>query len=144
MITEAALSARKATAAGLGGITPWVWRRAIEASQNHNLAAIIAKIATRWGRGDYTCGNLIAASRLIALWKDKARVDARPIAIGGSLRRLISKAYSNQLRNKLHALLLDQQFGVLRSRYEAGVHSMRHLAAQCQQTNKVIALLEFS
>ena len=52
-IEAAASKARRTTTGGLQQITPWHLRQAIEADTNRHLARLLARLCTRWGRGDY-------------------------------------------------------------------------------------------
>ena len=136
MIEEAAKKSKRGTAGGLQQITPWHLRQAVESSTNQEVAIAAARLATRWGRGDFSprTGRLTAAGRLIGLYKNAERVDVRPVCVGDALRRLLCKAYTSNLREKLKALVGDHQLGVLQRGYEIGVHALRELASQCIAT----------
>ena len=144
-IESAALEAKKSSSGGLDQITPWLLRRAVETGLNHRVAIIIARIATRWGKGDFSpvVGELAAGGRLIGLYKNEAKTDIRPIVVGSALRRLICKAFAREVRNKLHALVSNHQLGVLQGGYEVGVHTMRKLVEQCKESGEVIMVLDF-
>ena len=146
MIEEAAKRAKRATAGGLQQITPWHLRRAIEASTNHEVAIVAARLATRWGKGDFSSksGQLAASGRLIGLYKNETRVDVRPVCVGDALRRLLCRAYTATLKGRLKELVGDHQLGVLQGGYEIGVHALRKLANQCITTGEVILILDFS
>ena len=68
-----------------------------------NFATAAVHLASRCGKGDFPLllGELVAESKLIALYKDKRKVDVRPVSIGFSLRSLISKAYCNKVRTRI-------------------------------------------
>ena len=104
-----------------------------------------ARLATRWGRGDYSplSGESTASGRLIALYKDSRKVDVRPVCVGGALRRLLVKAQACQIREKIKELVEDHQLGVLKGGWEAGIHTMRAITKKCRVTNGVIMLLDF-
>ena len=69
-------------------ITPWLLRRAVEASTNFHCAAIIARVVISWGNGNFNpfMGALTAGGRAIGLWKNKNKSDVRPICLEGALR----------------------------------------------------------
>ena len=114
MVIDAANAARRSTASGLQQITPWLLRRAVENSTNHGVARALAQLATRWGNGELgsLVGALTASGRLLGLFKDEHKKDVSPIVISGSLRRLLTRAYTGGLKAKLRALTADHQLGV--------------------------------
>ena len=144
-IREAVKDVRRLTSGGLQQITPWNLKRAILATSNDDCATAAAHLATRWSKGDFPLllGELAAESKLIALFKDKRRVDVRPISIGCPLRRLLTKAYCNKLRIEITRIVSPTQLGVLKGGYEIGVHSMRELAKQAATNGDAILLLDF-
>ena len=75
-------------------------KRAFIEDTTNECAIIAGQVATRWGRGDFSkkLGELVADSHLIALWKDDKRKDVRPVSVGCSLRRLLTRAYCAQIR----------------------------------------------
>ena len=103
------------TSGGLQQITPWHLKRAILATSNEDCATAAAHLATRWSKGDFPLllGELAAESKLIALFKDKRRVDVRPISIACPLRRLLTKAYCNTLRTDITRIVSPTELGVL-------------------------------
>ena len=78
-------------------------------------------------------GELVAESQLIALWKDAAKTDVRPVGVGCALRRLLTRAYCIQTRAKIIEHVQESQLGVLKGGYEVGVHSMRELATRAKE-----------
>ena len=68
----------------------------------------------------------------------------RPISIGCSLRRLLTKAYCSRTRSRIKALVQDTQLGVLKAGYEIGVHAMRTLCQEAAQHGEGILLLDFA
>ena len=94
-ILHAAKKARRLTSGGLQQITPWLLKRALEANPKQEGAVAAGRLVTRWAQGDFesTLGELVAESQLIALYKDESRTDVRPIGVGCSLRRLLTRAY---------------------------------------------------
>ena len=89
-------------------------------------------------------GELVAESKLIALYKDDKREDVRPVSIGCSLRRLLTRAYCAQIRDIITSYVQSSQIGVLKGGYEVGVHAMRELARQAGRLGEVILLLDFA
>ena len=67
---------------------------------------------------ELTIGRLTAMCKLVALWKDENKTDVRPIGIRGALRRLLVKAYSNQIKIQLRLIVQDHQLRVLKAGYE--------------------------
>ena len=110
-IYESVAKIQRSKAGGLQQITPWLLRRAVQHSRDGSCAKVMARLATRWGLGHFSllCGELMAAARMIGLWKkDK---DVRPIAIGSALRRIISKAHMLGIVPKIRKTLGDQLKG---------------------------------
>ena len=97
------------------------------------------------GRGDFSAvlGELVAESHLIALYKDDKRKDVRPVSVGCSLRRLLTRAYCAQIRGIITSHVEATQLGVLKGGYEVGVHAMRDLARQAKKEGWIILLLDF-
>ena len=145
-ILRAASSAKRYTSGGLQQITPWHLKRALFASSDNDCAIKASLLATRWGRGDFTThlGELVAESKLIALFKDDKKIDVRPISVGCSLRRLLTKAYCSRTRARVNALVKDTQLGVLKAGYEIGVHAMRSLSKEASRNGEGILLLDFA
>ena len=116
------------------------------ADSNQECAIIAGRVATRWGRGDFdSClGELVAESQLIALYKDSSQIDVRPVSVGCSLRRLLTKAYCAGIKDKIFEHVQEAQLGMLKGGYEIGVHSMRELALQAKNNGWVIMLLDFT
>ena len=77
------------------------------------------------------------------LWKDLKSNEVRPIGIGGSLRRLLCKAYAAGLKKQFADLVGDHQLVVHKAGYEVGVHSMRQLINQAKEKGHVIMFLDF-
>ena len=104
-ILKAASNAKRYTSGGLQQITPWHLKRALLATSDEDCAIKLPLLATRWGRGDSTppLGELVAEAKLIALFKDDNKIDMRPIIIGCSLRRLLTKAYCSKTRLRIKA-----------------------------------------
>ena len=90
-----------------------------------------------------TLGQLTAMCKLVALWKDESKTDVTPVGIGGALRRLLVRAYGNQIKMQLRLLVQDHQLGVLKAGYEIGIHSMRELSLRCIRTGEVVLILDF-
>ena len=67
-------------------------------------------------------GELVAESQLIALYKDDKRKDVRPVSVGCSLRRLVTRAYCSQIREIITSHVQGSQLGVLKGGYEIGIH----------------------
>ena len=86
-ILQSVSSAKRYTSGGLQQITPWHLKRALLATSDDDCATKASLLATRWGRGDFTAslGELVAEAKLIALFKDKKKIDVRPISVGCSL-----------------------------------------------------------
>ena len=121
-------------------------KRAIFATSDDDCATKASLLATRWGRGDFTAslGELVAEAKLIALFKDKHKVDVRPISVGCSLRRLLTKAYCSRTRARINNLVKETQLGVLKAGYEVGVHAMRSLSHEASENGEGILLLDFA
>ena len=132
IVEKAAQTARRTTAGGLQQITPWHLRRAIFADTNHQTATIAARLATRWGRGDFSplVGELTAEGRLLGLFKTCEQLEVRPIVVSCALRRLLCKSYCSTLTKQIHDLVKDHQLGVRKGGYEIGAHAMRELTKQ--------------
>ena len=113
-ILLAAKKAKRLTAGGLQQITPWLLRRALLEDTTNEGAMIAGQVATRWGRGDFSTvlGELVAESHLIALYKDDKRKDVRPVSVGCSLRRLLTRAYCAQIRGIITSYVDATQIGV--------------------------------
>ena len=126
-ILTAVKSAKRLSSGGLQQITPWLLKRAMTASSNEDCAITAALLATRWARGDFPTElcELAAKSKLIALWKDDKKTDVRPISVGCSLRRLLTKAYCYKIKIRIKNLVQKTQLGVLKGGYEVGIHAMR-------------------
>ena len=94
-ILKAAQKARRLTSGGLQQITPWLLKRAFLADTEQEEAVAAGRLVTSWATGDFdkTLGELVAESQLIALYKDDSHRDVRPIGVGCSLRRLLTRAY---------------------------------------------------
>ena len=134
------------TSGGLQQITPWLLKRAFTEDTTNDCALIAGQVATRWGRGDFSkqLGELVAESKLIALYKDDKKVDVRPVSVGCSLRRLLTRSYCSQIRDIITSHVQSSQLGVLKGGYEVGFHSMRWLAKQAEKMGEVIILLDFA
>ena len=145
-ILQAASSAKRYTSGGLQQISPWHLKRALFATSDDDCATKASLLATRWGRGDFTAalGELVAEAKLIALYKDKKKIDVRPISVGCSLRRLLTKAYCSRTRVRINALVKETQLGVLKAGYEIGVHAMRSLCQEASDNGEGILLLDFA
>ena len=145
-ILQAASSAKRYTSGGLQQITPWHLKRAMQSMSDDDCAMKAALLVTRWGRGDYSTslGELMAESKLIALYKDEKKIDVRPISVGCALRRLLTKAYCARTRARIKSLVQDTQLGVLKGGYEIGVHTMRSLCTVAEHNNEGILLLDFA
>ena len=127
-------------------ITPWHLKRALLATSDEDCAIKGPLLATRWGRGDSTAplGELVAEAKLTALFKDAKKIDVRPIIIGCSLRRHLTKAYCSRTRSRIKALVQDTQLGVLKTGYKSGIHEMRSLCQEAAQPGEGILLLNFA
>ena len=81
---------------------------------------VAGQVTTRWGRGDFSnvLGELVAESSLIALYKDDKRKDVRPVSVGCSLRRLLTRAYYAHIRGTISVHVEARQLGVLKRGYE--------------------------
>ena len=101
------------TSGGLQQITPWLLKRALLEDTTNECAMIAGQVATRWGRRDFSTvlGELVAESHLIALWKDDKRKDVRPVSVGCSLRRLLTRAYCAQIRELITSHVKATQIG---------------------------------
>ena len=145
-IMQAVSGAKRYTSGGLQQITPWHLKRALFATSDDDCAIKASLLATRWGRGDFVAplGELVAEAKLIALFKDEKKIDVRPISIGCSLRRLLTKAYCSKTRSRIKALVQNTQLGVLKAGYEIGVHAMRTLCQEAAQQGEGILLLDFA
>ena len=148
-VLAAAKESVKGTTGGLDQLTPWILRRAIEASPGNRLAKVVARIANRTAAGHYSDlgGEIFGACRLIALYKDKNRKKVRPIGIGigAALRRLIAKVLARAVRPRFNDLLADHnQLGVLKGGFEVGIHAMRELADQCVRTGEVVLVNDYA
>ena len=86
----------------------------------------------------------MAESKLIALWKSKAKTDIRPISVGCALRRLLTKAYCSKLNTQISQLTSKTQLGMKKGGYETGIHAMRAMAAQAKTSGDAILLLDFA
>ena len=139
-------SSKRYTSGGLQQITPWHLKRAMLAASDDDCATKAALLATRWGRGDFSTslGELVAESKLIALFKDERRIDVRPISVGCSMRRLLTKAYCSRTRARIKAIVEETQLGVLKGGYEIGVHAMRSLYSSAQRNGMAILLLDYA
>lgn len=126
-ILTAAKKAKRLTAGGLQQITPWLLRRAFLEDTTNDCAMVACQVATRCGGGDFSTvlGELVAESKLIALYKDDKRKDVRPVSVGCSLRRLLTRAYCAQIREIISSHVQGSQLGVLKGGYEVGIHAMR-------------------
>ena len=135
-IVKAAKEARRLTSGGLQQITPWHLKRALLAISSDDCATAGARFATRWGKGDFPLlpGELAAKSKLIALYKDKRKVDVRPVSIWCSLRRLLTKTYCNKVRAEIAQIVSATQLGILKGGFEIGMHAMRALSQQAAST----------
>ena len=69
-------------------------------SHKSNGLVFAAKLPIRWVTGDFhrALGELVAMCKLIALWKDDKKTDVRPVRIARALRRLLTRAYTGQVR----------------------------------------------
>ena len=145
-VMVAARQAKRLTSGGLQQITPWHLKRALNETSSTDIAVVAAKVATRWSNG-YFCealGELVAESKLIALYKDPNRRDVRPVSVGCALRRLLTKAFCYGIRDQIKRHVEATQLGVLKAGYEVGVHAMRDLGRQAEQNEWVILLLNFA
>ena len=81
-ILTAAKKAKRLTDGGLQQITPWLLRRAFLEDTTNDCAMVACQVATRCGGGDFSTvlGELVAESKLIALYMDDKRKDVRPVA----------------------------------------------------------------
>ena len=142
----AAKKAKRLTAGGLQQVTPWLLRRALLEDTTNECAMVAGQVATRWGRGDFSTalGELVAESNLIALYKDDKRRDVRPVSVGCSLRRLLTRAYCAQVRGIISSHVEATQLGVLKGGYEIGVHAIRELVIQAKKNGWVVILLDFA
>ena len=138
-IIKAAKEARRLTSGGLQQITPWHLKRALLASSSDTSATAAAHLATRWGKGNFPLllGELVAESKLIALYKYKRKVDVRLVSIGCSLRRLISKAYCNNVRTRITQIVSPTQLGSLQGGYKIGIHAMRAISPQASTNGEL-------
>ena len=145
-ILTAAQQAKRLTSGGLQQITPWHLKRAFYENHSTDCAAVAARLATRWGNGDFSeaLGELVAESKLVALYKNAQKQDVRPVSVGCSLRRLLTKAYCSGIRERIKAHVEGSQLGVLKAGYEIGVHAMRGLAKRANQNGWAILLLDFA
>ena len=144
-ILQAAKKARRLTSGGLQQITPWLLKRALLADSKQEGAIAAGRLATRWAKGDFdkTLGELVAESQLIALYKDESHTDVRPIGVGCSLRRLLTRACCSEIQAQIVSHVRGSQLGVLKGGYEVGVHAMRELTIQARKNGWVIMLLDF-
>ncbi len=101
-IKKSTKTIHRGTAGGLQQVTPWLIRRAVESDTNDETATLLAHLATRLGRGDFNpiTGEQVAAGRLIPLFKNAAKKATRPVVVGASLRRLLTKAYVAKSKEK--------------------------------------------
>ena len=101
-VIESAMKAKRTVSGGLQQITPWMLKVAMTATNNSRAPFYAAMLTNRWAKGDYSLaiGELCAMSKLVALWKDDARTDVRPVGIGGALRRLLTKTYCSQIKTQ--------------------------------------------
>ena len=145
-ILAAAKKAKRMTSGGIQQITPWLLKRAFIEDTTDDCAMTAAQVATRWGRGDFSSalGELVAESKLIALYKDDRRKDVRPVSVGCSLRRLLTRAHCAQIRDIITSHVKSSQIGVLKGGYEVGVHAMRELTKQARRIGEIILLLDFA
>ena len=120
------------TSGGLQQISPWLLKRAILEDTTNDCATIAGQVVTRWGRGDFSTAlvELVAESKLIALYKDDQKTDVRPMRVGCSLHRLLTRAYCSQIREIIISHVQASQIGVLKGGYEVAVHAMRELVNQ--------------
>ena len=79
----------------------------------------------------------------MGLFKDEHKKDVRPIVISGSLRRLLTRAYTGGLKAKLRELTADHQLGVMRGGYEIGIHSARAWRERCLEKGLVMGKIDF-
>ena len=121
-------------------------KRGLLADTKQEGAVIAGRVATRWARGDFDeiFGELVAESQLIALYKDESHMDVRPIGVGCSLRRLLTRAYCSEIQSQIVAHVRGSQLGVLKGGYEVGVHAMRELTIQAKKNGWVVMLLYFA
>ena len=77
------------------------------------------------------------------MFKNHSTNDIRPICIGSSLRRLITKAYNAKLRALLESITKDHQLGIKKGGYEIGVHAARALANECKSSGEALLKLDF-
>ena len=140
-IVKAASKARRTTAAGLNGLTPWQYKKAIEHSPSNSLATTLAQIANRIGKNhfDKTIGASCAAGRLIPLiQKDgekngQPKLKLRPIIIGDTARRLLTRAFDEKIREDVNALCGSHQLSVTKGGYEVGIHATRAELKKCRE-----------
>ena len=109
-IIKATAKTRRTTAAGLNGVTPWQYKKAIEHSPSNSLANTLASVTNRIGRGHLSedIGASWAAGRLIPLiQKDDGKIGEppkfklRPIVIGETSRRLFVRAADEKVREDI-------------------------------------------
>ena len=140
-IVKAANKARRTTAAGLNGITPWQYKRAIEHSPSNSLANTLAQVANRIGKShfDQKIGASCTAGRLIPLiqkegeTKGVPKLKLRPIIIGDTARRLLVRAVDEKVREDANALCGSHQLNVTKGGYEVGIHATRAELKRCLQ-----------
>ena len=101
-------------------------KQAVEGSTNGSCALIIAKLSNRMAAGDFTreTGRAFSMMRSVALWKSKDKKAVRPIGVGDALKRVIVRAHCNRVRLLVSDLVGKWQLGVMKGRYETGVHVM--------------------
>ena len=143
-IVSAAKSARRNTTGGLQQIIPWFLRIAVLHSPGNRCAKVMATLANRWARGDFdsTFGKLWAMGRLNPLFKNNHDERVRPICVGSSLRRLLTKAYNVHLKARLETITESHQLGTKRAGYEIGVHAARAIAKRCLENGWAILIID--
>ena len=132
---------KRSSAGGLQQISPWMIRLAVENSQGDQNACIMAFLVTRWAKGHFCdeLGSLWSMSRLVALRKKK-KGDVRPVAIGGSLKRILIRAFDYSIQNGLEQVVGGHQLGAMKAGYEVGAHLLRHETEKCKSSGWVCQL----
>ena len=91
---------------------------------------------------DSTFGKLWAKGRWIPLFKNNQDERVRPICVGSSLRRLLTKAYNSHLKSRLETITESHQLGTKRAGYEIGVHAARAIANKCRENGCAILIID--
>lgn len=96
------------------------------------------------GQAPPALSSYLAGAPLVALTKPKGGI--RPIAIGETLRRLVSKLCCLRIAATAHNSLSPHQIGVAtKGGIEAAIHSVRHLAlSHGNDPSKVLLKVDFS